>query len=68
MDYVGTIQYTLKVNFRMLKVWTFDVKWFSVICKCAHATLEKDPSGFFAIDSTKFWGDKNCYICSTPAF
>ena len=58
MDYVGTIQEILEVNFRMFKVWIFDVKCFKVICRGAHAIVKRDPSGFFVVDSTTFWGDE----------
>lgn len=55
MDYVGTIQELLEVNFRMFKVWIFDVKCLKVICRGADAIVKKDPRGFYAIDLTNFW-------------
>ena len=58
MDYVRNIHEILEVNFQMFKVWIFDVKWFKVICRGAHAIVKWDPSGFFAVDSTKFWGNE----------
>lgn len=57
MDYVGTIQDILVVDFRAFKVIFLDVKWFKFICRGAQATIRKDVIGFFSISSTKIWDD-----------
>ena len=62
MDYVGTIQEILEVNFRIFKFWIFDVKWFKVMCKGDHATIKKNPSVFLQLIQQKFGVTKLIYL------
>ena len=57
LDYCGTIQDIIKVGFRQFSMFIFDVQWFKVICNGPNARVRRDPSGFFAIESTKLWMD-----------
>lgn len=54
IEYVGTIQNIYDVSFgESGHYFLFDVKWFKVVCRGPNATVKSDPSGFFAIDSSK---------------
>lgn len=57
LDYCGIIQDILQVDYRKFKFFVFDVKWFKVVYSGRGATVRRDASGFFAIDSTKLWTD-----------
>ena len=49
----------LKVNFRIFHFFILDVQWFKVVCRGPQATVRRDASGFFQIDSTKHWTDQS---------
>lgn len=54
LEYVGTIQEIYEVRFgENGSYFLFDVKWFRINYRGSNATVKKDVSGFFAIDSTK---------------
>ena len=59
LDYVGNIINILKVDFRIFHFFILDVKWFKVVCRGPQATVRRDASGFFQIDSTKLWTDQS---------
>lgn len=59
LDYCGTINDILEVGFRQFSFFIFDVKWFKVVCNGPNATVRKDESGYFAIDSTRLWTDQS---------
>lgn len=59
LDYCGILKEILEVSFRAFTIYIFDVKWFRVICNGSNATVRRDNSGFYAIDSTKFWTNES---------
>ena len=59
LDYVENIVNILKVNFRIFHFFILDVQWFRVVCRGPQATVRRDASGFFQIDSSKLWNDQS---------
>ena len=59
LDYVGNVINILKVHFRIFHFYILDVQWFKVVCRGPQATVRRDASGFFQIDSTKIWSDQS---------
>ncbi|MCO5594101.1 hypothetical protein L7F22_048122 [Adiantum nelumboides] len=59
LDYYGLIQDILEVNYRRFSHFILDVRWFKVIKRGRNATVPRDQSGLYAIDSKAIWRDKN---------
>ncbi|MCO5560912.1 hypothetical protein L7F22_014532 [Adiantum nelumboides] len=59
LDYYGLIQDILEVNYRRFSHFILDVRWFKVIKRERNATVRRDQSGLYAIDSKAIWRDKN---------
>lgn len=58
LDYYGLIQDILEVNYRRFSMFLLDVKWFKVVKTGRGATVRRDQSGFYAIDSKVVWTNK----------
>lgn len=59
LDYYGMVQDILRANYRRFSHFILDVKWFKVIKSGRNATVRRDQSGLYAIDSRAIWRDKN---------
>ena len=59
LDYYGLIQDILEVNYRRFSMFILDVKWFKVVKTRRDATVRRDQSGFYAIDSKVVWTNKD---------
>ena len=57
--YCGTINDIMEVNFRSFVLPLFDVKWYIVKPQGPRATVKWDRNGFYAIDTSKVWPNKN---------
>lgn len=59
LDYYGLIQDILEVNYRRFYMFILDLKWFKVVKTGRGATVHRDQSGFYAIDSKVVWINKD---------
>lgn len=59
LDYYGLIQEILEVNYRRFSIFLLDVKWFKVVKTGRSATVRREKSGFYAIDSKALWTNKS---------
>ena len=59
LDYYGTTHDIIEVGFRCFTIFILDVKWFKTIYNGPNATVRRDASGFFDIDSTKWWTNES---------
>ena len=55
LEYFGTIQDIIKVDFRKFDMFIFDVRWFKVVTQGQQSTIRRDKSGLIQVDSTKVW-------------
>ena len=55
LEYFGTIQDIIKVDFRKFDMFIFDVRWFKVVTQGQQSTIQRDKSGLIQVDSTKVW-------------
>ena len=55
VDYCGRIQNILQVDYRSFQMFLLDVQWFKAVTQGRNPTIQRDASGFVAIDSTKLW-------------
>ena len=54
MEWVGTIKTIIEVDVgSVFKTFLFDAEWFDLVCTGAHATIRKDRSGLYSLDSTR---------------
>lgn len=58
LEYFGTIQHVIKVEFRKFEMFIFDVRWFKVVTQGQQSTIRRDKSGLIQVDSTKVWTDQ----------
>ena len=49
----------LEVELRKFSIFILDVNWFRTIYNGPNAIVKRDTSGFFAIDSIKYWTNEN---------
>ena len=55
VEYCGRIQNILQVDYRSFQMFLLDVQWFKAVTQGRNPTIQRDASGFVAIDSTKLW-------------
>ena len=54
LEWIGTIKTIIEVDVgSVFKAMLFDVEWFDLVCTSAHATICKDHSGLYSLDSTR---------------
>lgn len=53
LRYVGVLEQIIEANFRCFKIVLLKVRWFQVIYRGPNATMRKEKSGFYAVDSSK---------------
>ena len=53
LDYVGKFEDILEVNLRSFKIIVFHDQRYQFIHLGANKTIQIDPNGFYAIDSSK---------------
>lgn len=58
LEYFGTIQDIIKVEYRKFSMFIFDVRWFKVVTQGQQSTIRRDKSGLIQVDSTKVWTDQ----------
>ena len=59
VEYFGIIHGIFEIDYRTFEMYVLDVVWFKAVTQGRNPTIQRDASGFVAIDSTKLWTDKN---------
>ena len=59
VEYFGRIQGIFEIDYRTFQVYILDVQLVRAITHGRNPTLQRDASGFVAIDSTKLWTDRS---------
>lgn len=58
IEYCGRIQSILEVDFRSFQMFLLDVQWFKAVTQGRNPTIQRDASGFVAINSTRLWTNR----------
>ena len=59
MDYFGRIQVIFDIDYKTFKMYILDVQWFKAVTQGRNPTIQRDTSGFVAIDSTRLWTNQS---------